>query len=143
MSVVFSLKELAIHFYVFCSIMLAYAGLVNSTWQPAGWTVACEALASGLPIVLYKGLVSNELNSLGCCQFLHSISMGDTQAFKIKLESLVSQQKSSIITQEIQNFAAKNLDLEKTAESFIKEIAYVWAKPSYWQEQTIGKNWQW
>ena len=50
--------------------------------------------------------------------------MGDTQAFQIKLESLVSQPKSYEINQEIQNFAARNLDLEKTGESFVKKIAY-------------------
>ncbi|MBO1059648.1 MAG: hypothetical protein HEQ14_01565 [Aphanizomenon flos-aquae CP01] len=102
-----------------------YAGLVDSTWQPAGWTVACEALASGLPIVLYQGLVSNELSSLGAGQFLHSIPMGDTRAFQIELESLVSQPKIYEINREIQNFAAKNLDLEKTGELFVKEIAHI------------------
>jgi hypothetical protein len=103
----------------------AYAGLVDSTWQPAGWTVACEALASGLPIVLYKGLVSNELNYLGASRFLHSVPNGDTKAFQIELESLVSQQVSSKINQEIQNFAAMHLDLEKTGASFVKEIVNI------------------
>jgi hypothetical protein len=38
---------------------------------------------------------------------------------------LVSQPKIYEINQEIQNFAAKNLDLEKTGELFVKEIAHI------------------
>jgi hypothetical protein len=51
--------------------------------------------------------------------------MGDTRAFQIELESLVSQPKIYEINREIQNFAAKNLDLEKTGEFFVKEIAHI------------------
>lgn len=38
---------------------------VDSTWQPAGWTVTCESLVLGVPVYSYKGLVSRELYRLG------------------------------------------------------------------------------
>lgn len=37
-----------------------YAGMVNSKWQPAGWTALCEALGLGIPSIISKGLTSND-----------------------------------------------------------------------------------
>lgn len=38
---------------------------VDSSWQPAGWTVTCESLVVGVPVILYNGLVYRELLRLG------------------------------------------------------------------------------
>lgn len=101
----------------------AYAGLVDSTWQPAGWTVACEALASGLPVVIYEGLVSRELKNLGAEEgFLHTIPMGDTNSFQIELERIVVEQRKSESIQKAQNFALTQLDLEVTGSRFVKQV---------------------
>lgn len=100
----------------------AYAGLVDSTWQPAGWTVACEAIASGLPVVLYEGLVSRELEDLGASRFLHPVKMGDTKTFQIILENLVNKQPDIKLKQDTYNFAAQNINLEITAPQFAEQI---------------------
>ena len=66
----------------------AYAGLVDSSWQPAGWTVACESLASGLPIVLYEGLVSRELQRLGAGpDIMCTVPPRDTHRFAAALKT--------------------------------------------------------
>ena len=40
---------------------LAYLGIAHSEYQPAGWTVACEAIASGTRVILANGCVYQEL----------------------------------------------------------------------------------
>ncbi len=100
-----------------------YAGLVNSAWQPAGWTVACEALASGLPSIIYEGLVSREMGRLGVKDdFIRSVPMNDTQAFQdaaLKFMSLDGSRDAAI---NAKAFADKMLNLERTADHFVQEI---------------------
>lgn len=100
-----------------------YAGLVNSEWQPAGWTVACEALASGLPIVLYEGLVSRELARLGATEdILKSVPMRDTRTFQEMLEDAVRNHHNPHVSQETSTFSAENLNLEMTGEEFVRQV---------------------
>lgn len=41
-----------------------YAGLVNSTNQPAGWTALCEAKVLNLPIIISKGLITKDFQKI-------------------------------------------------------------------------------
>ena len=100
----------------------AYAGLVNSNWQPAGWTVTCEALATGLPVVLYEGLVSRELKFLGASEFLQTVPMGEIDLFKKKLEFFISNPVDSQQKKKIQEFADQQLNLGKTGVRFAQDI---------------------
>ena len=100
----------------------ACAGLVDSSWQPAGWTVACESLASGLPVVLYDGLVSRELQNRGAGKFLHIVRRGDLQTFEETLRSTMSHQQGNKFSQEARQFAERELDLESCSEHFIRQI---------------------
>jgi glycosyltransferase involved in cell wall biosynthesis len=100
----------------------AYAGLVDSTWQPAGWTVACEALASGLPIVVYEGLTSRELQFLNADPYLSSIAVGDKRQFKNALENHCSKKRAVQNKEEIQEFAKRTLDLEITSSFWVKQV---------------------
>jgi glycosyltransferase involved in cell wall biosynthesis len=101
----------------------AYAGLVDSTWQPAGWTVACEALASGLPVVLYEGLVSRELVRLGATELiLRSVPMRDIRTFQQVLESIVHNDPDPQLSLMANMFAAENLNLEITGEEFVQQV---------------------
>jgi len=104
----------------------AYAGLVDSTWQPAGWTVACEALSSGVPVVLYEGLVSRELKRIGAqTAILRSVPMRDTKTFQIALEDFVSRNHKAKYSQEARTFAINNLNLEFTGNMFAQQIENV------------------
>jgi glycosyltransferase involved in cell wall biosynthesis len=105
---------------------VAYAGMVDSTWQPAGWSVACEAMASGLPIVLYEGLVSRELKKLSLGNdFVHSIPMKDIRAFQYALQDLVHDGYQSTRAVSIQRFAGEKLDCEHTSVDFVNDIEQV------------------
>jgi hypothetical protein len=99
-----------------------YAGLVDSTWQPAGWTVACEAVASGLPIVLYDGLVARELSLLGAAEFLRVVPMGNIKIFQRELEFLVAEGTTIEQSEKTKDFAATHLNLELTGDSFAKQV---------------------
>jgi glycosyltransferase involved in cell wall biosynthesis len=99
-----------------------YAGLVDSTWQPAGWTVACEAVASGLPIVLYDGLVARELSLLGAAEFLRVVPMGNIKIFQRELELLVAKGTTIEQSEKTKDFAATHLNLELTGDSFAKQV---------------------
>jgi glycosyltransferase involved in cell wall biosynthesis len=101
----------------------AYAGLVDSTWQPAGWTVACEALTSGIPVVLYEGLVSRELARLGATEtILQSVPMRDIRTFQEVLESIVHNHPNPRVSLKANMFAAENLNLEITGEAFVQQV---------------------
>lgn len=112
--------------YTFLRFLLqhssAYAGLVNSKWQPAGWTVACEALASGLPVVMYDGLVYREMRKMGVeDRIVRSVPFGDISAFQSELELLISQ-NSSAIAGLAKDFVFSKLDIEDTSRHFVEEI---------------------
>jgi len=101
----------------------AYAGLVDSTWQPAGWTVACEALSSGLPMILYEGLVSRELAEVDVpVQLVQHVPMGDVTSFTEKLSSLVDLNQQGNLSQQAISFSSKHLDFETTAPPFVEKI---------------------
>lgn len=103
---------------------VAYAGLVDATWQPAGWTVACESLASGLPVVLYEGLTSTELKRLGAGpNIVRSVPMRDTKAFASELQSLLTAHRKSEIETDARTFAAERLNLETTGAVFGERLA--------------------
>lgn len=42
---------------------LCVLNLVDNSWQPAGWTVLTEAMACGVPVIMNKGLVTEEMKS--------------------------------------------------------------------------------
>lgn len=104
----------------------AYVGLVDSSWQPAGWTVACESLASGLPIIVYEGLVSRELTTLGATSsFLRSVPFGDMDAFVAEFSELLAHARGSRhVTDQSSTFAKDKLDIEVTAPDFVARIEH-------------------
>jgi glycosyltransferase involved in cell wall biosynthesis len=109
--------------YAFLRFLLqkaaAYAGFVNATWQPAGWTVACEGLASGLPIVIYDGLVARELVALGVPrEHCRIVPIGDRVAFGRELVAVASRPRSTALATSARGFAAEHLDIEKTGPIF-------------------------
>lgn len=114
--------------YLFLRFLLrhacAYAGLVDSSWQPAGWTVACEALASGLPIVLYDGLVSRELAEVGAPpSCVKSARMGDVADFMEKVGALMARtEMRGQFSAEARAFAETQLDFEVTGPAFVAEV---------------------
>lgn len=102
----------------------AYAGFVDSTWQPAGWTVACEALASGLPVVAYDGLVTRELNQLGADPaWLRAVPRGDLRPFAEEIQRLVSRSRDGPTRDRPDAFASRVLNLESTGDRFACALA--------------------
>jgi len=94
----------------------AYAGVVDSTWQPAGWTVACESLASGLPLVLYDGLTPQELRYQGYDGALKVIEYRDISSFGDALIDATALRRDA--HDGAAAFAEANLDCTVTAAAF-------------------------
>jgi glycosyltransferase involved in cell wall biosynthesis len=112
--------------YVFLRFLIqnaaCYAGLVDSSWQPAGWTVACEALASGVPIVLYDGLVSRELKMMGAdSSIMRIVPFKDIAGFQSEIELIIAQDRS-IINKLSQDFISRKLDMEVTSQQFVRDV---------------------
>lgn len=104
----------------------AYAGFVDSSWQPAGWTVACEALSSGLPIVLYDGLTSRELFHAGIpSHFVQAVEMGDISSASDRLAALANVPPSRSFIMEAMQLSRQNLDFSITAPIFVDEVTRV------------------
>jgi glycosyltransferase involved in cell wall biosynthesis len=102
---------------------VAYAGLVDSTWQPAGWTVACEALASGLPVVVYEGIVSRELQARGATEeMVRVVPLHEVDLFREALEETVRDFKNLEARSRRAQFAAECLDIEAGGNRLVTEI---------------------
>jgi len=102
----------------------AYAGIVDSSWQPAGWTAACESLASGTPVVLLEGLVSRELACLKPSRrIVKTVPMGDANAFRRELERHACPARKCETARTARAFARANLDLEDTGRAFAHRLA--------------------
>jgi hypothetical protein len=107
--------------YAFVRFLLqnaaAYAGFVDASWQPAGWTVACESLSSGLPLVIYDGYVARELFRLGVPQELCKIvARGDRAAFARELTQFAKRPHGPLPA--LGGFAAARLDIAQTGPAF-------------------------
>jgi len=101
----------------------AYAGLVDSSWQPSGWTVVCEALSSGLPTVLYEGIVSRELQNINVPEDLVQIvPVGDIDLYSERLDEMVRLNLSSNLSSKAASFASEHLDFHQTAPDFVNQI---------------------
>ena len=126
----FGLKDHVIVFerisYRFLRFLLqnaaAYVGLVDSSWQPAGWTVACESLACGLPLVLYEGFTSRELTMQGCKnELMKTVAHGDLEDFARKLVNAI-ENSTPELRLTARKFAVENLDFQTTASEFGKNF---------------------
>lgn len=102
----------------------AYAGLVDSSWQPAGWTAACEALAAGVPVVAYEGLVTRELARLGAGSgIVQGVPSRDLGRARAALEGLVARaDRDDGLAREAAATAAAVLDCESSAAAFVADI---------------------
>lgn len=100
----------------------AYAGFVDASWQPAGWTVACESLASGLPLVMYDGLTARELIDLGIPRnLLQVIEPGDRTTFAEQLDKTMRHSGTQKIKL-ARAFADETLNLEQTGPEFAHDF---------------------
>ena len=126
----FGLKDHVIVFerisYRFLRFLLqnaaAYAGLVDSSWQPAGWTVACESLACGLPLVLYEGFTSRELTMQGCKnELMKTVAHGDIGDCARQLVNAI-ENSTPELRLTAKKFAVENLDFQTTASEFGKKF---------------------
>jgi hypothetical protein len=113
--------------YAFLRFLLqhasAYAGFVDASWQPAGWTVACECLASGLPLVLYDGFTARELAHQGLQQqLMRVVALGDRASFGRELMALAETGRSGEQALNARSFASRALDVEVTAPEFARNL---------------------
>jgi glycosyltransferase involved in cell wall biosynthesis len=116
--------------YAFLRVLLqnaaAYAGFVDATWQPAGWTAVCESLASGLPVVTYDGYVARELVTLGIpSELCRIVPLGDRAAFGRELVILARAAERDGLVSLARRFAADHIDLEKTGPAFATALRAV------------------
>jgi len=99
----------------------AYAGLVDSSWQPAGWTVLCESLASGTPAVVYEGITPREIRRLGAGNYVSVVPHGDVAAMAHACRRLGNSGRNQLRTNAA-DFSATALDLQRTASSFVESV---------------------
>jgi glycosyltransferase involved in cell wall biosynthesis len=99
---------------------VCYAGFVDARWQPAGWTVSCESLAAGTPVVAYDGLATDELHALGAQNVVKTVPYGDIDRFAQEVDSIVRQPAG--LREAARQFARERLDCETTADAFVRQV---------------------
>lgn len=103
----------------------AFAGLVDASWQPAGWTALCESLASGTPLILYEGLTAGELRDLNAPQdIVESVPLGDRAAFANAVMRHGAARPTDERRRMASDFARERLDLETTAAEFARDLRH-------------------
>ena len=101
----------------------AYAGLVDSSWQPAGWTVLCEAFASGIPAVVYEGLTTREMRRLGAGDYLLTTERGNVKTVAdYCAQLLLNSNNRRELSSKAQTFSSEILDLERTGAAFVQAV---------------------
>ena len=100
---------------------LCVLNLVDNSWQPAGWTVATEAMACGIPVVMNSGLVTRELKRYQDPPPLLEISstpeIGEVRKELKKLSADFTFAKN--LGQSGRKYIEDNLQIEKTGEILI------------------------
>ena len=99
----------------------AYVGLVDSTWQPAGWTVLCESLASGLPAIVYEGITAREIRRLGAGDYVSVVPHRDVAAMAHGCKRL-GDAEGTLLRTNAADFSATALDLQLTASNFVESV---------------------
>ncbi len=88
-----------------------YLGIVNNDYQPAGWTVACEAIASGCKILLKEGLVSKELNRLGVVDNTYVVKSWNVDDWLAKIELVENENKINYPEEILEKINIENTSL--------------------------------
>jgi hypothetical protein len=109
----------------------AYVGLVDSSWQPAGWTVLCEAIASGTPAVVYEGLVTREMSHLGGSRHFAAARHRDVSQVACILRSIQTSARDSNNKREKFEFSKSILDINVTAARFVSDVEKAECSRSY------------
>jgi len=99
----------------------AYMGLVDSTWQPAGWTVLCESLASGTPAVVYEGITTREIRRLGAGDCVSVVPHRDVAAMAHACKRF-GDVEGTMLRTNAADFSANALDLQRTASAFVESV---------------------
>ncbi len=102
---------------------LCLLNIVDNSWQPAGWTVATEAMACGTSVIMNKGLVTEEFNFYGDSPIIEINSINNVNGFINEIRKL---QSSSGFFKEIayknRKFVLKNLDVTITCNAVVEML---------------------
>jgi glycosyltransferase involved in cell wall biosynthesis len=96
--------------------------LVDSSWQPAGWTAVTEAMACGVPVIVNHGLVTVELRRYlkpgESVPFIEIREPAASLALEEILRLLSSPQTNLMLGQQARRFVMEHLSIERMATEF-------------------------
>lgn len=103
---------------------VAVLNLADASWQPAGWSVATEAMACCTPVILQRGLVSDELSrifSMAAETFMYLVERGDERQACLYLDDIANRpdhaKRKAVLAREL---VEDHLAIEHT----VQEIAW-------------------
>ena len=94
-----------------------YLGLVESTWQPAGWTALSEALCCRLPAIVYDGLVSREMQFRGIpASAMKVIASGDVAGVCAAVSEINLSKPNGVKADQLSEFVKRELSMTPLIE---------------------------
>ncbi|MBF9040360.1 hypothetical protein LSUCC0387_05570 [Rhodobacterales bacterium LSUCC0387] len=94
-----------------------YLGLVDSTWQPAGWTSLSEALCCRLPAIVYDGLVSREMQFRGIpASAMKVIASGDVAGVCAAVSEINLSKPNGAEADQLSEFVKRELSMTPLIE---------------------------
>ncbi|MFQ5850571.1 MAG: glycosyltransferase [Candidatus Binatia bacterium] len=103
--------------------------LVGSSWQPAGWTVMTEAMACGLPVIVNRGLTTEEMKlylSRGEALPFIEVERLDPVEARGALEDLIdSREVIQEMVHRARLFVEKHFDIEQTGKLAVQILSKV------------------
>lgn len=99
-----------------------YAGMVNSKFQPAGWTALCEAIILGIPSIISNGITSDDYLKSIPKEIQNQFNLLITNNLNSDSEKIKCFLKDRLKTKKLPAAKGTLLDINKASEIFYTNL---------------------
>ncbi len=99
-----------------------YAGMVNSKFQPAGWTALCEAIILGIPSIISNGITSDDYLKSIPKEIQNQFNLLITNNLNSDSEKIKCFLKDRVKTKKLPAAKGTLLDINKASEIFYTNL---------------------
>ena len=121
---IYNFQNIDFHNYIWLLKNAAiYAGMVNSKFQPAGWTALCEAIILGIPSIISRGITSDDYLKSIPKEIQNQFNLLITENINADSEKIKNFFKDKVKTKKkLPDVKGTLLDLNKASQIFYSNL---------------------